>query len=72
MATALIGPLMWEPPYASGVALEKAKRPKKPHQPNKQTKTTTKKYIWCPCCGAAEENPTSIHEDTGSWPCSVG
>ena len=29
VATALIRPLAWEPPYATGVALEKAKRPKK-------------------------------------------
>ena len=28
-ATALIRPLAWEPPYAAGVALEKAKRQKK-------------------------------------------
>ena len=28
-ATALIGPLAWEPPYAMGVALGKAKRQKK-------------------------------------------
>ena len=28
-ATALIGPLAWEPPYAEGVALEKTERPKK-------------------------------------------
>ena len=28
-ATALIRPLAWEPPYAAGVALEKAKREKK-------------------------------------------
>ena len=28
-ATALIGPLAWEPPYAVGETLEKAKRPKK-------------------------------------------
>jgi len=27
-ATALIGPLAWEPPYAVGVALEKAERQK--------------------------------------------
>ena len=27
-ATALIRPLAWEPPYAAGMALEKAKRPK--------------------------------------------
>ena len=29
VATALIGPLAWEPLYAAGVALEKAKRQKK-------------------------------------------
>jgi len=28
-AAALIRPLAWEPPYAMGAALEKAKRPKK-------------------------------------------
>ena len=28
-ATALIRPLAWEPPYATGVALEKAKEQKK-------------------------------------------
>ena len=28
-ATAPIRPLAWEPPYATGVALEMAKRPKK-------------------------------------------
>ena len=29
VAIALIRPLTWEPPYATGVALEMAKRPKK-------------------------------------------
>ena len=29
VATAPIRPLDWEPPYAAGVALENAKRPKK-------------------------------------------
>ena len=29
VATALIRPLAWEPPYATGAALEKAKRKKK-------------------------------------------
>jgi len=29
VATALIRPLTWEPPYATGVAQEMAKRPKK-------------------------------------------
>ena len=28
-ATALIGPIAWEPPYAAGTALEMAKRQKK-------------------------------------------
>ena len=28
-ATALIGPLVWEPPYATGVALKEKKRQKK-------------------------------------------
>jgi len=37
-AAALIGPLTWEPPYASGVALEKAK------QTNKQKNQTTQ--LW--------------------------
>jgi len=32
-ATALIGPLAWEPPYATGAALEKAKRQKKKKKP---------------------------------------
>ena len=29
VATALIRPLAWEPPYTMGVALEKTERPKK-------------------------------------------
>jgi len=37
VATAPIGPLAWEPPYAAGVALEKAKRKKK----KKELKLTT-------------------------------
>ena len=36
MATAPIGPLAWEPPYAAGAALEMAKR-----QKQKQNKTKT-------------------------------
>jgi len=35
-ATALIRPLAWDPPYAAGAALEKAKRPKKQKTKNKQ------------------------------------
>ena len=36
VATALIGPLAWEPPYATGVALEKAKKPQKKQQQQKR------------------------------------
>jgi len=32
VATAPIGPLAWEPPYAARGALEKAKKDKKPHK----------------------------------------
>ena len=39
VAAGLIGPLAWEPPYAKGVALEKAKRhpPQKKEEDGKQT-----------------------------------
>ena len=36
-ATALIRPLAWEPPYAAGAALEKAKRQKKKGIKKKET-----------------------------------
>ena len=36
LATALIRPLAWEPPYAEGVALEKVKRPKKKKKKKKR------------------------------------
>ena len=49
-ATAPIIPLAWEPPYATGVALEEKKR-----QKNKN------KIKTC----SVEMNLTSIHEDTG-------
>ena len=42
-ATAPIRPLAWEPPYASGAALEKTKRPKKPKQTNKKNQSIMKK-----------------------------
>ena len=37
VATALIRPLAWEPPYAAGVALEKTKRQKNKTKQNKKT-----------------------------------
>ena len=36
VATAPIRPLAWEPPYAMGAALEKAKRPKKKKKKKKK------------------------------------
>ena len=38
MATALIGPLLWEPPYAAGAALEKEKRQKTKTKYQKKTR----------------------------------
>ena len=40
-AIAPIRPLAWEPPYATGVALEKAKRPKKKKNLKKITLVAT-------------------------------
>ena len=42
VATAPIGPLAWEPPYATGTALEKAKKDK---QTNKQTNKKTEYFV---------------------------
>ena len=41
-ATALIQPLAWEPPYAMGLALEKAKRQTKQNKTKQKNKTKTK------------------------------
>jgi len=38
VATAPIGPLAWEPPYATGAALEKAKRQSKKKRERKEKK----------------------------------
>ena len=43
VATAPIGALAWEPPYAAGVAQEIAKRQNK--QTNKQKKTKVTQYL---------------------------
>ena len=45
MTTAPIRPLAWEPPYAVGVALEKAKKDKKNHQKGLQNSKMKKKKI---------------------------
>ena len=41
--TLLIGPLAWEPPYATGAALEKGKKTKK--QKTKQNKNAPLSYL---------------------------
>ena len=57
-ATAPIRPLAWEPPYATEVAQEMAKRPKK-----------KKKFIFgVPLVAQQVKNPTSIHKDAGLIP----
>ena len=48
VAAAPIPPLAWEPPYASGVALEKAKRQKTKNK-KKQKKKKKKKKKWMLC-----------------------
>ena len=54
-----IRPLAWELPRGTGVAL-KGRR-----EGRKEGWIDT---LRSPCCGAAETNHTSIHEDTGSIP----
>ena len=55
-ATAPIGPLAWEPPYAVGVALETAKKKKK------------KITQGVPIMAQRLMTPNSIHEDIGLIP----
>ena len=55
-ATAPIGPLAWEPPYAVGEAQEMAKRQK------------NKNKMWSSHRGVEEMNPTRKHEVIGSIP----
>ena len=54
-AVALIVPLAWKPPYATGAYLEKAKKKKK-------------NYERSSLGSSAEMNLSSIHEDTGLIP----
>ena len=63
-ATTWIRPLAWEPPYAMGMALERAKRQKKKL---KILKIKNKK-IGVPVVAQQLTNLTSIHEDVGSIP----
>ena len=67
MATAPIRPLAWEPPYAEGAALEKAKKQKN----KKQTHCFGWLYEncgWSSFRGAVETNLSRILKDVGSIP----
>ena len=61
MATAPIGPLAWEPPYAAAAALEMAKDKKKKKKKKKNISRVLIVAQWL-------TNPTRIHEDAGSIP----
>ena len=63
VATAPIQPLAWEPPYASGVALEKGKKTK-----TKQNKTKKTKNLGVPIMAQWLMNPSRNHEVAGSIP----
>ncbi len=54
-AIALIRPLAWEPPYAEGVALEKAKRQKKKKKEKKKEKLSLMFLRFSPCCMNIED-----------------
>ena len=45
VATALIRPLAWEPPYAEGAAAEKAKRQKNKNEKTQKTQSILKFII---------------------------
>ena len=62
-ATTLIGPLAWEPPYASGTALKRRKK--------KKNSEMIKKGV--PIVAQWLTNPAMNHEVRfDPWPCSVG
>ena len=60
-AVAPIRPLAWEPPYATGVAPEKAKRQKK--KKKRKKKLIVEFPLW-----HSGKSPTRNHEVTGSIP----
>ena len=47
VATAPTGSLAWEPPYAAGAALEKAKRQKTKNKQKKQIELTDTENTYC-------------------------
>ena len=59
-ATAPIRSLAWEPPYASGTALEKTKNKNKTNKQNN--------LLGSSCCGSAVTDLTNIYEDVGLIP----
>ena len=75
VSTALIRPLAWEPPYATGAALEKAKRQKKKKKKRRHIHTiqcwrkhtlssiafqsTNGRTLWCPSAHLPFSNPTA-------------
>ena len=69
VATALIRPLAWEPPYAEGASLEKTGGKKKKKTSRILVTVTLRKYfLGVPDVAQWLMNPTSIHEDVGLNP----
>ena len=69
VATAPIGPLAWEPPYAAGAAQEIATTTKDKRQKTKKKKK--RKEMGSSHRGSVVNNPTSNHEVVGSIPGSA-
>ena len=70
-ATSPIQPLAWEPPYATGAALEKAKRPKKKQLQNQKRNTTSPPpvlsfWIFVLCQSKIQEGIKSVSQDKNS------
>ena len=66
VATALIRTLTWEPPYALGAALEKAKRQ------NNKNKNNKLHHLGVPVMAQWLTSPMGVHEDTGLIPDLAG
>ena len=69
-AIALIRPLAWESPCATGAALEKVKRPKKKKKKKMYMRKLLSLYLWNKANLKAQwlMNPTRNHEVAGSVP----
>ena len=69
-ATALIRPLAWEPPYATGAALEKGKRQKKKKK-KKGKEEEGENSAWEACVLGQETSCTNmkqLEKDMTVWP----